>query len=267
MIDLQQKLVKNSMIFDRKNLFQRSTKITEEMGELGEAIVLDDSVEMLEETIDTLLVAVSIHLDLSDNFDGLNTIINDAFMQKRSYHSEKVHMSFITLTGYVGRFAEAVQKYSGVSTSSYKGKVSKEEVITRIDRVIEQCAILIAMQTSDQEIVNEIILKKNEKWLYHSRKGYILTDCNQVINVSKNSNIINEIREQIKSMDNVNAVFIDYEQLAHRLDDLRDIESVINIDESYADKKDIVVLSNVPIEISDRLVAMKTNFKIISFLK
>ena len=145
MINLQQKLVKNSMIFDRKNLFQRNTKLTEEMGELGEAIIINDLSEMLEETIDTLLVAVSIHLDLVENFESLTTIINNAFSEKCSYQSKKVHMAFIKLTGYVGRFAEAVQKYSGVSTSAYKGKVSKEEVIIRIDRVIEQCAILMAM--------------------------------------------------------------------------------------------------------------------------
>lgn len=266
MIDLQQKLVKNSMIFDRKNLFQRNTKLTEEMGEFGEAIVMNDRSEMLEETIDTLLVAVSIHLDLIEDFESLNTIINNAFSEKCSYQSEKVHMAFITLTGYVGRFAEAVQKYSGVSTSAYKGKVSKEDVIVRIDRVIEQCAILIAMQTSDHDIVNEIILRKNEKWLNHARKGYLLADVNQAVYITKGSNIVTEIREHLKAMDTVNAIFIDYEQLSHRLSDLSDIESVIHIDEHYDDKKDIVMLTNVPIGVADRLVSVKTYFKIIAFV-
>lgn len=266
MIDLQQKLVKNSMVFDRKNLFQRNTKLTEEMGELGEAIVLNDRSEMLEETIDTLLVAVSIHLDLVEDFESLNTIIDDAFSQSRTYQSEKVHMAFITLTGYVGRFAEAIQKYSGVSTSSYKGKVSKEEVLSRIDKVIEQCAVLMAMQTSNHDIVNEIILKKNEKWLNHARKGYLLADVNQAVYITKGSNIVTEIRENLKAMDTVNAVFIDYEELAHRLSDLSDIESVIHIDERYDDKKDIVMLTNVPVGVADRLVSVKTYFKIIAFV-
>jgi hypothetical protein len=266
MIDLQQKLVKNSMVFDRKNLFQRNTKLTEEMGELGEAIVLNDRSEMLEETIDTLLVAVSIHLDLVEDFESLNTIIDDAFSQSSTYQSEKVHMAFITLTGYVGRFAEAIQKYSGVATSSYKGKVSKEEVLSRIDKVIEQCAVLMAMQTSNHDIVNEIILKKNEKWLNHARKGYLLADVNQAVYITKGSNIVTEIRENLKAMDTVNAVFIDYEELAHRLSDLSDIESVIHIDERYDDKKDIVMLTNVPVGVADRLVSVKTYFKIIAFV-
>ena len=81
MIDLQEKLVKDSMIFDKKNLFQRNTKLTEELGELGEAIVLSDRSEMLEETIDTLLVALSIHLDITDDFNSLNTIISDALSE------------------------------------------------------------------------------------------------------------------------------------------------------------------------------------------
>lgn len=267
MINLQQKLVKNSMIFDRKNLFQRNTKLTEEMGELGEAIIINDLSEMLEETIDTLLVAVSIHLDLVENFESLTTIINNAFSEKCSYQSKKVHMAFIKLTGYVGRFAEAVQKYSGVSTSAYKGKVSKEEVIIRIDRVIEQCAILMAMQTSDHDIVNEIILRKNEKWLNHARKGFILADVNQVVNVEKGSPIINELREQMKSMENVNPVFMDYEQISHRLNDIRDIDHIVHIDEQYNDKKDILVLNSVPLDIADKLQKYNSRFKIVSFVK
>jgi hypothetical protein len=233
---------------------------------LGEAIVLNDRSEMLEETIDTLLVAVSIHLDLVEDFESLNTIIDDAFSQSSTYQSEKVHMAFITLTGYVGRFAEAIQKYSGVPTSSYKGKVSKEEVLSRIDKVIEQCAVLMAMQTSNHDIVNEIILKKNEKWLNHARKGYLLADVNQAVYITKGSNIVTEIRENLKAMDTVNAVFIDYEELAHRLSDLSDIESVIHIDERYDDKKDIVMLTNVPVGVADRLVSVKTYFKIIAFV-
>lgn len=267
MIDLQQKLVKNSMIFDRKNLFQRNTKLTEEMGELGEAIIRNDRSEMLEETVDTLLVAVSIHLDLVDNFEKLNTIIDTAIIEKCSYKIEKFQMSFITLAGYVGRFAEAIQKYSGISTSSYKGKVSKDEVIERIDKVIEQCAILIAMQTGDHDTVNEIILRKNEKWLKHARKGFILTDSNQVVTVNNGSPILNELREHIKSMDNINPIFMDYEQISHRITDIRDIDHIIHIDEHYNDKKDIVILTNVPLDIADKLIKLASRFKIISIVK
>lgn len=267
MINLQQQLVKNSMIFDKKTLFQRNTKLTEEMGELGEAIVLNDRAEMLEETIDTLLVAVSIHLDLSDDFDSLNTIIANAFDETLSYQSEKLQMGFITLTGYVGRFAEAIQKYSGVATSSYKGKVSKEEVLSRIDKVIEQCAVLMAMQTSNHESVNEIILRKNEKWLKHARKGFILADINQAVQVEKDSPVITEIREQMKSMDEINPIFIDYEQISHRLSNIQDIDHVVHIDEQYNDKKDILVLSNVPLFVADKLCKYNSRFKIISFVK
>jgi hypothetical protein len=267
MIDLQQKLVKNSMIFDKKTLFQRNTKLTEEQGELGEAIVLNDRSEMLEETIDTLLVAVSIHLDLVEDFEKLNTIIDNALIEKGSHQMDKFQMAFIALTGYVGRFAEAIQKYSGVPTSSYKGKVSKEEVISRIDKVIEQCAILIAMQTGDHDIVNEIILRKNEKWLKHARKGFILTDSNQVVSVNNGSPILNEMREQMKSMDNINPIFMDYEQISHRITDIRDIDHIIHIDEQYNDKKDIVVLTNVPVDTADKLLKLNSRFKIISFVK
>lgn len=267
MIDLQQKLVKNSMIFDKKTLFQRNTKLTEEQGELGEAIVLNDRSEMLEETIDTLLVAVSIHLDLSDDFEVLNTIISNAFNETGNYQRANVHMAFITLTGYVGRFAEAIQKYSGVATSAYKGKVSKEEVIARIDKVIEQCAVLMAMQTSDHDIVNEIILRKNEKWLKHARKGFILADVNQAVNVEKGSPVLNEIREQMKSMAEVNPIFMDYEQISHRLSNIQDIDHVVHIDEQYNDKKDILVLSNVPLFVADKLCKYNSRFKIVSFVK
>lgn len=267
MIDLQEKLVKDSMIFDKKNLFQRNTKLTEELGELGEAIVLSDRSEMLEETIDTLLVALSIHLDLTDDFNSLNTIISDALSEKRYFQTEKIHLAFITLTGFVGRFAEAVQKYSGVATSSYKGKVSKEDVLTRVDKIIHQCAVLMAMQTSDYDIINEIILRKNEKWLKHAKKGFILADVNQVIDVKQGSTLVSDLREQMKSMDNVNPVFMDYEQISHRLNELRDIDHVVHLDEHYDDKKDILVLTRVPLDIADKLLKLKTRFKIMSFIQ
>lgn len=271
MIDLQQKLVKSSMIFDKKTLFQRNTKLTEEMGELGEAIVFSDLKEMLEETIDTLLVAVSIHLDLSDDFEVLNTLVSSAFDDAVSYQRESFHIGFqigfIKLTGYVGRFAEAVQKYSGVATSAYKGKVSKEDVLARIDTVIQQCVLLMAMQSNNYAVMNEIILRKNEKWLKHARKGFILADVNQVISLEKSSPVAVELREQMKSMDNVNPIFMDYEQISHRLSDIRDIDHVVHIDEQYNDKKDILVLSNVPLDIADRLSKLNSRFKIVSFVK
>lgn len=267
MIDLQQKLIKNAMVFDRKTLFQRNTKLTEELGELGEAVVLNDREEMIEETIDVMLVAISVHLDLSDDFDVLNKSINQTFNNKRFTSSENITMDFIALTGYVGRFAEAIQKYSNVATSAYKGSVTKQDVIARIDKVIEQCALLIAMQTSDDEIVNEIIHRKNSKWLTYAKKGFIFADVNQVINIEKGSNIVVEFREQLKSAENVNAVFIDYDQIAHRVTDVRDIESIVQIDEQYSDKRDIVVFTNVPFSIADQLMSIKTSFKIISFVK
>jgi NTP pyrophosphatase (non-canonical NTP hydrolase) len=267
MIDLQQKLIKNAMVFDRKTLFQRNTKLTEELGELGEAVVLNDREEMIEETIDVMLVAISVHLDLSDAFDVLNNNVNQAFNEKRFSPSENITMDFITLTGYVGRFAEAIQKYSNVATSSYKGTVTKQDVIDRIDKVIAQCALLIAMQTSDDKMVNEIIHRKNSKWLNYAKKGFILADVNQVVNIEKGSNIVIEFREQLKATANVNAVFIDYEQIAHRVTDLRDIESIVQIDEQYSDKRDIVVFTNVPFNVADKLMNIKTSFKIISFVK
>lgn len=267
MINLQQKLVKNSMIFDKKSLFQRNTKLTEEMGELGEAIVLADFSEMLEETIDTLLVAVSIHLDLSDDFEGMNSLVSSAVDESSSYKLESFHIEFIKLTGYVGRFAEAVQKYSGVATSVYKGKVSKEDVLARIDTVIKQCALLMAMQSNDHAVMNEIILRKNEKWLKHARKGFILADVNQVISLEKGSPVIVELREQMKSMDNVNPIFMDYEQISHRLSDVRDIDHVVHIDEQYNEKKDILVLSNVPVDIADKFRKLNSRFKIVSLVK
>jgi hypothetical protein len=267
MIDLQQKLVKNSMIFDKKTLFQRNTKLTEEMGELGEAIVLADFTEMLEETIDTLLVSVSIHLDLSDDFEVMNTLISSAVDEASSYQLESFHIEFIKLTGYVGRFAEAIQKYSGVATSAYKGKVSKEDVLAKIDTVIKQCALLMAIQSNDHTFINGIILRKNEKWLKHARKGFILADINQSVNVEKNSPILNEIREQMKSMDEVNPIFMDYEQISHRLSNIQDIDHVVHIDEQYNDKKDILVLSNVPLFVADKLCKYNSRFKIVSFVK
>ncbi len=168
--------VLTSVTFDRKTLEQRITKLTEEVGELASAILNSDSKEIFEESIDNLMVLLSIFVDLNGSIGDLDKVCEDAFICSKNstvnfIKTPTVH--FLEYSKSVGLLAESIQKYSATSTSLYKGKIDTPTILKQLNFLIYDLTFFIGTQKFTIEDVNSTIFIKNSKWLKNSLNGFI----------------------------------------------------------------------------------------------
>ncbi len=175
MINFQVNEIKMAMSMDKKDPFQRLSKLLEEQGELLEAYFdKADILDSIEEAVDNLLVTTSIAY----------VIDNDSMIEMESLFSfyyqkeicKSVDTSLINFTIQNGKISDAVQKYLKVGASCYKGSVSKEEVLDCIKKSIvilsEVIHNLVEVANVDRfDYVNNLICTKNSKWLEKSILG------------------------------------------------------------------------------------------------
>jgi len=260
MIDLQKELVKHAMIFDKKTLAERITKLSEEQGELAEAIVNNNFPEILEESVDNLLVSLSVYLDLDGEIDVAQKAVSDGF--KKGFKPVNNFLyNFALLSIAIGQMAESCQKYSIISTSTYKGKSTKEEVLSSVMKVVVQSAFIIGMCTTDYDTVNETICIKNSKWKKHAIAGYLSAAGNKIIPFANDKQFVQSFRRYVRDNKNLSAHFIDFTVIEDRLYDPAIIEEILLLEDS--DKNTIVILENVPSFMADSLVKVQTSFKLI----
>lgn len=157
-ISMNKQLVETAMIFDQKPLDKRLTKLTEEFGELGQGIILEDKTEILEESIDVLIVALSIYLDLGKNIEDAELVINESFSNSKI--SDNLYKSYTQLAVINGLFAETLQKHLGVATSIYKGPVLKEHLVSLIEQIMQAAVGMIKTQSVDATLISATIDKK-----------------------------------------------------------------------------------------------------------
>jgi len=152
------------------------TKLTEEVGELSSAILDSDSKGIFEESIDNLMVLVSIFVDLNGSIDDLDKVCEDAFICSKDSTVNFVKTPTIYFLEYsksVGLLAESVQKYSSTSTSLYKGKIDNLTILKQLKFLIYDLTYFIGSQKFTIEDVNSTIFIKNSKWLKNSLNGFI----------------------------------------------------------------------------------------------
>lgn len=261
-ISMNKSLVDTAMIFDQKPLDKRLTKLTEEFGELGEAILNDDKSEILEESIDVLVVALSIYLDLGKNLEDAEFVINATFKEKDI--SNNLYKSHIKLSVLNGLFAESLQKYLGVATSVYKGVSTKEHLLSLVAQIMQGAVTIMKTQSVDGYFISEIINKKNGKWKKNAMKGFILSNKNQTL-IKKDKEFVDNFINFAKELANDHPVYIhslNYHHIEHRLEQFDSLESVF-IESPHAELRDIVVLYNVPMDIQSTLSRCTTSIKLI----
>lgn len=177
MIFLQLNKIQDAMAMDKKDPFQRLSKLLEEQGEMVEAYFdKKDYIDTIEEAIDNLLVSSSIAYVIDhDSLIQMESIFNSSIKDEGIYSVEKELINFIIQTG---KISDIVQKYLKVGASCYKGSVTKEETINEIKLGIVILSKIIKRLVVREEFelisyVNSIINKKNNKWMEKSILGNI----------------------------------------------------------------------------------------------
>ncbi len=176
MFKFNKEQVLTSVTFDRKTLEQRITKLTEEVGELASAILEADDKKIFEESVDNLMVLVSIFVDLNGSIDDLDKVCEDAFICSKDSTVNFVKIPTVYFLEYsksVGLFAESIQKYSSTSTSLYKGKIDISTILKQLKFLIYDLTYFIGSQQFTIEDLNLTIFNKNSKWLKNSLNGFI----------------------------------------------------------------------------------------------
>ncbi len=180
MINLQTVKIAESMSYDQKDIFQRITKITEEQGELLEAIEEKDDIdESIEEAIDNILVISSIGFVI-DNTSLLEAqkVVNAAFNAPNTHSTHKVLIKYLISTG---KMADAIQKQQKIAASSYKGFITSEEALSYVFDALKNVSVLLSTLTDDENLINEIIIKKNKKWAEKSIEGSLAKSLELVV--------------------------------------------------------------------------------------
>lgn len=175
MINFQVNEIQMAMNMDKKDPFQRLSKLLEEQGELLEAYFdKGDILDSIEEAVDNLLVTTSIAYVIdNDSMQEIESLFSFNY-QKEKFKS--VDASLINFTIQNGKISDAVQKYLKVGASSYKGSVTKDEVLDSIKKSIiilsDVINKLVEVANVDRfDYVNNLICTKNNKWLEKSILG------------------------------------------------------------------------------------------------
>lgn len=185
MINFQVNEIKMAMSMDKKDPFQRLSKLLEEQGELLEAYFDNaDILDSIEEAVDNLLVTTSIAYVIdNDSMLEMESIFSFHYQKENKpvynplIHSlQSVDSLLIHFSIQNGKISDAVQKYLKVGASCYKGSLSKEEVLDYIKKSIvilsQVIHKLVEIANVDRfDYVNKLICKKNSKWLEKSILG------------------------------------------------------------------------------------------------
>ena len=278
-IILQKTLVQQAMIFDKKSFSERITKLSEEQGELGEAIILKDYDESVEEAIDNMLVSLSIYLDLKGCVDTAELLVNDSFLlgnQQFTRLQSKICIQFTKYSVSIGLLAEAVQKFTSVRTSAYKGILTREDTLDYSKANLTASAYLLGVITKDVQKVNDIIAKKNSKWKNNTIKGFLMNSNNAIITNSFDIDVLPSIKVVTDLLPDVNFLFFDKplsDELINNTDKLHKIISnfknsnAINATEKNDVKKDFIIFNNISMELALKIQSLDTQFISLSIVQ
>jgi hypothetical protein len=171
MINLQTFKIAQSMGFDQKNIFHRLTKAMEEQGELVGAFELNDLNETIEEAVDNLLVNTSIAYVINPaSMMDAQDIVNEAF-NTATFDNSLSQGLLMKLIIKNGLMADSIQKQQKIAASHYKGDVTDDEALQAVYSTLKVLCSFLRSITEDVDLINALILKKNQKWLEKSIQG------------------------------------------------------------------------------------------------
>jgi hypothetical protein len=212
MISFEKNMILNAVTFDIKLLSERITKLTEEVGELAGAILLKNDPDIFEETVDNLMVIVSIYIDLGGKIEELELACTDAVLSAKDFKSENFksnEIRFLEYSNKIGKFAESAQKYSKISTSAYKGFINKETILQELKFLAYDCTYFLGIQNSDFSVINNVISSKNHKWFKNALKGFMFNNSVKEVSSSLGYySIIKTIKEFQHYYEGYNIVYI-----------------------------------------------------------
>lgn len=177
LLNIRSGMITEAMEIDGRDIFKRITKIQEEHGEINEAHLDGDMLEASEEGVDNMLVLASIaHMLEKSSLVAVEQHVNAAFQAGVNDSEQFTELQYCHLlmnyTVRLGRLAEAVQKYEKIGASAYKGIVTLEETLQEVYNSIDKVMFYVGKICKDHTLINELIVKKNTKWLEKSKKNH-----------------------------------------------------------------------------------------------
>jgi hypothetical protein len=170
LIDIQKNKIVQAMDIDKRGVFKRLSKLLEEQGEMYEAYLLTNTNETIEEAIDNLIVLVSLAYEIDKNSlisvemiasQGIQKAIDNSILMVTD-NPDRMLMSYSVC---IGNIADMFQKYESVASSLYKGKVSAEDTLESVNKAILTLMTFIGQISTDTVFMNELIVKKTNKWI------------------------------------------------------------------------------------------------------
>jgi len=170
LLNIQSNKVAEAMYIDKRGIFKRLTKLLEEQGELFEAYMLNDITSVIEESVDNLIVLISLAYEINPESlpmvqevanEGLEKAFDDMLTVTKNDRNFKI-MNYSVAIGYVADF---FQKYENVASSIYKGKSTAEETLLSVNTAIFNLMNFVGLLCKDVNIMNEMIIKKTNKWI------------------------------------------------------------------------------------------------------
>ena len=162
------KVINDMTKVDDKSILQRDLKTVEEVGELAEAVETNDVPEIVEETADVFLCAVSVMVQLSDDEVRLAAELNQGTFEQlyaNTVASTDVKLSVVTLSKHVGLLAQATLSATGSSGSSYKKLTNLDSIRHAGELIGPIVAIYKTTPGSSIENFIETVTYKSVKWL------------------------------------------------------------------------------------------------------
>lgn len=177
LLNIRSGMITEAMEIDGRDVFKRITKIQEEHGELNEAHLEGDMLEASEEGVDNMLVLASIaHMLDKNSLPIVELHVNNAFQAGINDTLQTTELQLCHLlmnyTVRLGRLSEAVQKYEKVGASAYKGTITLEETLQEVYNSLDKVMFYVGKICKDHNLINELIIKKNAKWLEKSKKTH-----------------------------------------------------------------------------------------------
>ena len=169
-INIQINKIVEAMTIDNRGIFKRLTKLLEEHGELYEAYLSNDMNKTVEESIDNLIVLISLAYEVDKNcLNTLQLLINESYDKGIAdnnimWKSDKTHllMAYSVTTGAV---ADIFQKYENVISSRYKGAATADVTLASVCVAIQSLVYFISFVSKDSTLINSLMVNKTAKWL------------------------------------------------------------------------------------------------------
>lgn len=155
---------------DKKNIFERTLKLSEEVGEVSDAILdylnnknNDNSKHIIEESIDSILIITSLMCMINKNYKDknklnieINTIVTDSY--------EYLSMN---LSKKLGKISESILSYKNTSGCQYKKKTIND-IINELTYALKYAILIITKVCKENNIsisfVEMLANKKMIKW-------------------------------------------------------------------------------------------------------